>query len=60
MLERMSSHLLTVIPVHDRESGEFLGSVTSHDVLDLVVLMAEVEGELTQRSDSEPGGRSPG
>ena len=60
VLERMSSHLLTVIPVHDRESGEFLGSVTSHDVLDLVVLMAEVEGELTQRSDSEPGGRSPG
>ena len=60
VLERMSSHLLTVIPVHDRESGEFLGSVTSHDVLDLVVLMAEVEGELTQRSDREPEGRSPG
>ena len=60
VLERMSSHLLTVIPVHDRESGEFLGSVTSHDVLDLVVLMAEVEGELTQRSDSEPESRSPG
>ena len=60
VLERMASHLLTVIPVHDRDSGEFLGSVTSHDVLDLVVLMAEVEGELTQRSDREPEGRSPG
>ena len=48
VLERMASHSLTVIPVYDRESDEFLGSVTSHDVLDLVLLMAEVEEELTQ------------
>lgn len=58
VLERMASHLLTVIPVHDRDSDEFLGSVTSHDVLDLVVLMAEVEDELTQMSDSESEGSS--
>ena len=51
VLERMASHSLTVIPVYDPDSGEFLGSVTSHDVLDLVVLMEEVEEELTQRSE---------
>ena len=53
VLERMASHSLTVIPVHDRDSGEFLGSVTSHDVLDLVVLMAEVEEELTLMSGTD-------
>ena len=57
VLERMASHSLTVIPVYDRDSGEFWGSVTSHDVLDLVVLMAEVEEELTQRSGPETAGK---
>ena len=60
VLERMASHSLTVIPVHDRDADEFLGTVTSHDVLDLVVLMAEVEDELTQRVTPEPDKRSPG
>ena len=59
VLERMSSHSLTVVPVHDRDSGEFLGSVTSHDVLDLVVLMAEVEEEMAQRGGpGSPNGPS--
>ena len=58
VLERMASHSLTVIPVYDN-SGEFLGSVTSHDILDLVVLMAEVETELTHMSDSDSNGESP-
>ena len=59
VLERMASHSLTVIPVYDRDSDEFLGSVTSHDVLDLVVLMEEVEEELTQRSDPETRSERP-
>ena len=52
VLERMASHSLTVIPVHDRESDEFIGTVTSHDILDLVLLMAEIDEEFTQRGGS--------
>ncbi len=34
VLGRMAHHSLTVIPVMERDSGKFLGSFTSHDVLD--------------------------
>ena len=54
VLERMASHSLTVIHVQDRESGEFLGSVTSHDVLDLVALISEVEQEIGQMGETAP------
>ena len=54
VLERMASHWLTVIPVHDRDSDEFLGTVTSHDIVDLVLLMTEIHEELTQRGGSGP------
>ena len=47
----MTNHSLTVIPVVDADSGEFLGTVTSHDVLDLVVLMDEIETELKKMGD---------
>jgi len=53
-LERMTNASQSVIPVLDRESGQFLGSVTSHDVIDLVVLMNEIEAELEQMENEEP------
>ena len=33
VLERMATHSLTIIPIMERESGKFLGTITSHDVL---------------------------
>ena len=40
---------VTVVPVLDRDSGEFLGTVTSHDLLDLVALMDEIEDEVQRQ-----------
>ena len=54
VLERMAAHSLTVIPIMERDSGKFLGTVTSHDVLDLMVLMNEIEDEV-QRLDAASG-----
>ena len=54
VLERMAAHSLTVIPIMERDSGKFLGTVTSHDVLDLMVLMDEIEDEV-QRLDAASG-----
>ena len=52
-LERMTNAPQTVIAVLDGESGRFLGSLTSHDVIDLVVLMNEIETELKQMGSEE-------
>ncbi len=49
VLARMTNHSLSVIPVIDRDSGEFLGSVTSENVLELAVLMGEIAEELENR-----------
>ena len=38
VLERMTDHSLTVIPVKDRTSGNFLGTVTSRDILDQIMM----------------------
>ena len=54
VLQRMADHSLTVIPVMERESGKFLGTVTSDEVMDLVLLMDEVQGEV-QRRHGEQG-----
>ena len=54
VLQRMADHSLTVIPVMERESGRFLGTVTSDEVMDLVLLMDEVQGEV-QRRQGEKG-----
>ena len=48
VLKRMTDHSLSVIPVIDRNSGKFLGSVTSENVLQLAVLMDEIAEELEQ------------
>ncbi len=47
-LERMTNASQSVIPVLDQDSGRFLGSVTSHDIIDLVLLMDEIDAELKQ------------
>ena len=38
VLKRMTDHSLTVIPVRDRTYGNFLGAVTSRDILDQIMM----------------------
>ena len=45
VLERMTDHSVSVIPIVERESGRFLGSVASYDIVDLAALVREIEGE---------------
>ena len=52
VLQRMAAHWMTVAAVMDPRTGDFLGTVTSHDLLDLVALMDEIEDEV-QRQDAE-------
>ena len=49
VLQRMAGHWMTVAAVTDPHTGDFLGTVTSHDLLDLVALMDEIEEEVQQR-----------
>ena len=42
-LQRMTKRSLTVMPVMERESGSFVGMVTSQDILDLII--ADARGE---------------
>ena len=53
-LERMTNATQSVTPVTDPESGRFLGSITSADVIQLVVLMDEIQAELEQMETEEP------
>jgi len=53
-LELMTNASQTVIPVTDPESGRFLGSVTSADVIHLVLLMDEIRSELGKMESDEP------
>ena len=39
-LQRMTENSLTVLPVVDAETSEFIGSVSSHEVLEMLVLTA--------------------
>ena len=39
-LQRMTESALTVVPVADRETRKFVGSISSHEVLEMVVLTA--------------------
>ena len=45
VMDRMTSTSITVIPVMDGDSGLFLGTLASHDVMDLVALMEEIKEE---------------
>ena len=40
-LQRMIEESLTVLPVVDRETGELIGSISSHEVLEMVALTAQ-------------------
>ena len=40
-LQRMTENSLTVLPVADSETREFIGSITSHEVLEMIVLAAK-------------------
>ena len=40
-LQQMTETSLTVLPVADRETGEFIGSISSHEVLEMLVLTAQ-------------------
>lgn len=48
VLQKLSRHSMSVIPVRDKESHDFLGTITSHDVIDLVLLMDEIADELKE------------
>ena len=54
VLKRMTNHSLSVIPVTDRKSGNFLGSITSENILQLAVLMDEIAEELEKRGENIP------
>ena len=56
VLQRMAGHWVTVVPVLDRDSGALLGTVTSHDLLDLVALMDEIEDEVQRQAGDRPAG----
>ena len=40
VLQRMTEISLTVLPVEDRDTGSFVGSISSHEVLGLIVSTA--------------------
>ena len=50
-LERMASSSLTIIPVMDRSTGQFLGMVSSNEILELVALIDEVREEAQRMAD---------
>lgn len=54
-LKRMTHHGTHIIPVRDRESGAFLGSITSEEVLGLIALMDEIAEELERRKEGVTG-----
>ena len=40
-LQRMSENSLTVLPVEDSETGEFIGSISSYEIMEMIVLAAK-------------------
>ena len=54
VLQRMTDHSLTVIPVMDKDTQSFLGTVTSYEILDLVILMEEIAAELESMGEAAP------
>ena len=54
VLERMAANSLTILPVHDRYSGEFQGMVDSRELLELVALMDEIREEARRMSSDAP------
>ena len=46
VLQRMTENSLTVLPVTDSDTGKFIGSISSHEVLEMVVLSAQGHHEV--------------
>ena len=40
-LQRMTENSLTVLPVKDDDTGEFTGSISSHEVMELIISAAK-------------------
>ena len=40
VLQRMTENSITVLPVIDSETSEFIGSISSHEVVEMIVLTA--------------------
>ena len=40
-LQRMTESSLTVLPITDKDTDQFVGSITSHEVLEIVILTAK-------------------
>ena len=53
VMERMTAHSLTVIPIHDQNSGQFLGMVCGNEILELLALRDRVMKE-AQNMGEEP------
>ncbi len=53
VMERMTDNSLTVIPVNDQNSGQFLGMVCGNEILELLALRDRVMKE-AQTTDAEP------
>ena len=41
VLQRMTDHSISVLPVTDAETGEFIGSIASSEVVEMIVLTAQ-------------------
>ena len=41
VLQRMTDNATTVLPVTDSETGEFIGSISSHEVVEMIVLTVQ-------------------
>ena len=41
VLQRMTDHSISVLPVNDAETGEFIGSIASDEVVEMIVLTAQ-------------------
>ena len=37
----MTDHSISVLPVNDAETGEFIGSIASDEVVEMIVLAAQ-------------------
>lgn len=40
-LQRMTENSLTILPVEDKDTGEFIGSISSHEVMEMIVSAAK-------------------
>ena len=41
VLQRMTDNSITVLPVNDSETGEFVGSISSYEIMEMIVLTAQ-------------------